>query len=60
MNVKNLNIKNRVFTLPTKLVNIFDFIPEKLDIQREEDDEISIYYIDYNSDNDFFTWLLMI
>ena len=48
MDVKNLNIKNRVFSLPTKVVNVFDFIPEKLDIQKKGDDEIGIYYIDHD------------
>ena len=50
MGVEKLDIKNRVFTLPAKLVNIFDVNPEKLDIQKERNDDISIYYIRYDLD----------
>ena len=48
MNLKRLNIKNKPFYLPTKLVNIYDFNLEKLEINKEGSDEIGIYYIAYN------------
>ena len=50
MEIKKLDIRNRVFTLPARLFNILDFNPEKLDIQKEGNDEIGIYYIDYDLD----------
>ena len=39
-----------MFALSAKLVNIFDFNPEKLDIQIERNDDIGIYYIRYDLD----------
>ena len=45
-----LNIKNKVFTLPAKVINILDFDANKLGVQKEGDDEIGIYYIDYDDD----------
>ena len=45
-----LNIKNKVFTLPAKMINILDFDANKLGVQKEGDDEIGIYYIDYDDD----------
>ena len=50
MEIKKLGIKSRVFTLPAKLVNIFDFNSKKLDIQKEGDGEIGIYYINHDLD----------
>ena len=48
--IKTINLKNRVFTLPAKIVNVLDFNPEKLDVLKEGDDKIGIYYIDYDLD----------
>ena len=48
MTVISLNVKNIMFTFFAKLVNIFDFNPKKLNIQKEGDDDIGIYYIDYD------------
>ena len=46
----SLDIKNRLFTLFAKLVNIFDFNPKRLNIQKEGSSELCIYYIKYNKD----------
>ena len=37
-----------MFTYLPKLINIFDFNPKKLNIQKEGNDKIGIYYIDYD------------
>ena len=50
MSVISLNVKNKMFTYFAKLVNIFDFNPKRLNIQKEGDDEIGIYYINYDED----------
>ena len=50
MDVKYVDIKNKVFTHAAKLVNILDFDPEKLIVEKEGDDEIGIYYISYGFD----------
>ena len=47
MDVKRLSIKNKAFFLPTKLINLLDFDSKKLEINKEGDDEIGIYYIRY-------------
>ena len=44
----SLDIKNRLFTLCAKVVNIFDFNPKRLNIQKEGSGESCIYYINYN------------
>ena len=48
MDAKKLGIKNRAFFLPTKMINEWDFNPEKLEINKEGTDEIGIYYISYD------------
>ena len=42
-----LNIKNKPFYFPTKIVNLRDFNPEKLEINKEGSEEIGIYCITY-------------
>ena len=44
----SLDIKNRLFTLFAKVVNIFDFNSKRLSIEKEGSGEICIYYINYN------------
>ena len=44
----SLDIKNRLFTLFAKVVNILAFNPKRLNIQKEGSGETSIYYINYN------------
>ena len=44
----SLDIKNRLFTLCAKVVNIFDFNSKRLNIQKEGSGESCIYYIKYN------------
>ena len=46
----SLDIKNRLFTLFAKLVNILDFNPKRLTIRKAGSDETCIYYINYNKD----------
>ena len=46
----SLDIKNRLFTLFAKVVNIVDFNPKRLNIQKEGSGELCIYYIKYNKD----------
>ena len=46
----SLDIKNRLFTLFAKVVNIFYFNPKRLNIQKEGSGELCIYYIKYNKD----------
>ena len=41
----SLDIKNRLFTLFAKVVNILDFNPKRLNIQKEGSGETCIYYI---------------
>ena len=48
MEAKRLNIKNKAFHLPTKIINIWDFDPKKLEINKEGSDDIGIYYLSYN------------
>ena len=50
MIIISLNVKNKMLTFFAKLVNIFYFNPKTLNIQKEGDDEIDIYYIDYDKD----------
>ena len=49
MDTKRLDIKNKAFFLPAKMINLLDFNPEKLKINKEETDEIGIYYISYDT-----------
>ena len=44
----SLDIKNRLFTLFAKVVNILDFNPKRLSIQKAESGDMCIYYINYN------------
>ena len=44
-----LNIKTNNLYLFGKLVNILNFNPKKLNIEKEGTDEIGIYYIDYDN-----------
>ena len=44
----SLDIKNRLFTLFAKVVNILDFNPKRLSIQRAGSGDMCIYYINYN------------
>ena len=48
MSAISLNIKNSNPYLYEKLFNILNFNPKKLNIQKEETDEIGIYYMDYD------------
>ena len=41
----SLDIKNRLFTLFAKVVNIFNFNPERLNIQKEGSGELNILNI---------------
>ena len=45
-----INIKNRLFTLFAKTVNIFDFNSKRLSIQKVGSGETCIYYIDFGKD----------
>ena len=46
--MNSLDIKNKLFTLFRKVVNIFDFNSKRLNIQKEGSGETCIYYINYN------------
>ena len=46
----SIDIRNRLFTLFAKLVNIFDFNSKGLSIRKAGSGETCIYYIDYNED----------
>ena len=50
MSVISLKFENEMFTYFAKLINILDFNPKKLNIQKEGNDEIGIYYIKYDKD----------
>ena len=43
-----LDIENRLFTLFAKVVNIVDFNPKRLSIQKAGRGGMCIYYINYN------------
>ena len=48
MSITSLNLENKIFTYPTKLINILDFDFKRLSIKKmEDDDETCIYYINY-------------
>ena len=49
----SVDIKNRLFTLFAKLVNILDFHPKRLSIPNAGSDETCIYYINYNKERLF-------
>ena len=44
----SLDIKNRLFTLFAKVVNILDFNLKRLNIQKTRSSDMCIYYINYN------------
>ena len=46
----SIDIKNRLFTLFAKVVNIFDFNSKRLNIQKTGSSETCIYYIKYDKD----------
>ena len=46
----SIDIKNRLFTLFTKVANIFDFNSKRLSIRKTGSGETCIYYIDYDKD----------
>ena len=46
----SINIKNRLFTLFGKVVNIFEFNSKRLSIREAGSGETCIYYIDYGKD----------
>ena len=46
----SINIKNRLFTLFAKVVNIFEFNSKRLSIRKAGSDEMCIYYIDDDKD----------
>ena len=47
--VKRVEIKNRHLSHFARLINILDFNPKKLDIQIKGNDDIGIYYVQYDS-----------
>ena len=46
----SIDIKNRLFTLFAKLVNIFEFNSKRLSIEKARSSETCIYYIKYDKD----------
>ena len=48
MSITSLDVENKIFTYPTKLINILDFDFKKLSIQKVGDDITCIYYINYD------------
>ena len=44
----SLDIENRLFTLFAKVLNILDFNPKRLSIQKAGSGDMCIYYINYN------------
>ena len=50
MGITSLDVENKIFTYPRKLINILDFDFKKLSIQKVGDDITCIYYIYYNKD----------
>ena len=46
----SLDIKNRLFTLFTKVVNIFEFNSKRLSIRKAGSGEMCINYINYDKD----------
>ena len=50
MGITSLDVENKIFTYPTKLINILDFDFKKLNIQKVGDDITCIYYVNYDKD----------
>ena len=46
----SIDIKNKLFTLFAKMVNIFDFNSKRLSIEKTRSGETCIYYIKYDKD----------
>ena len=46
----SIDIKNILFTLFAKLVNILDFNPKRLNIEKTKSSETCIYYFKYDKD----------
>ena len=46
----SIDIKNRLFTLFVKVVNIFEFNSKRLSIRKAGSGETCIYYVDYGKD----------
>ena len=48
--MQELKIDSTLWTIPTKLVNLLDFIPSKLTVQTESNikDDISVHYVKYD------------
>ena len=46
----SIDIKNRLFTLFAKVINIFEFNSKRLRIPKAGSGETCIYYIDYGKD----------
>ena len=55
MVVNSINIINNLPTHLAKIINILDFISEKLSFVRNNNDKANVYY-----DNNPFFWLLMV
>ena len=49
-----IDIKNRLFTLFAKVVNIFEFNSKRLSIRKSGNGETCIYYIDFGKDPFYF------
>ena len=51
MNTRELQIESTLWATPSKLINLLDFKPEKLSVQKETDikNEMEIHYIEYES-----------
>ena len=46
----SIDIKNGIFTLFSKVINIFEFNSKRLSIRKAGSGETCIYYIDYDKD----------
>ena len=55
MGITLLDVENKIFTYPTRLINILHFNFKKLSLLKiedddDDDDEICVYYINYDKD----------
>ena len=48
---KELKIDSTLWTTPTKLVNLLDFIPNKLSVQTQSNakNNINVHYVEYDN-----------
>ena len=46
-----MDVENKIFTYPKKLINILDFDLKKLSIQKVGDDNTCVYYLNYDKDH---------